>query len=318
MSNKEVGDKQIGDLQAALGQLWKSVDDFKLVSQSDSEKVLERLDTWIATNRVILESNQQLLTLIVQNSQEVQRSAKSYEHGSQLLVQLQQQMQQLASATTQLNETLDFWEQPSPTTSGKGGETMQSPLQSEHLSTLSSSLNQQLNDLQDLQALFSQSVETLLKNHLTHPRESSSPSNSLLNSPIPTHLKTNRQTPTWGDKVFSPLFSLPGTALIGAIAALLCIGIGMAIAQALHRLPSTPVVGEPTILSEQEMRLLRWAKSAEGELAYNIMEWNWKLSNLQCREEAARLGVTLDVNGELAESGFCTIWVVPPEQRQFR
>ena len=49
------------------------------------------------------------------------------------------------------------------------------------------------------------------------------------------------------------------------------------------------------------------------------MKWNSdSLTNLECKKDVQRLGVTLEVAGRPATSGFCTIWVEPPEQRKFR
>ncbi|MEG4118424.1 hypothetical protein QUA43_13240 [Microcoleus sp. N9_B4] len=77
--------------------------------------------------------------------------------------------------------------------------------------------------------------------------------------------------------------------------------------------------GEPVHLTQEQAEALRWATSAEGKFARNLMKWNLdSLSNLECKKEVERLGVTLEVAGRPATSGFCTIWVDPPEQRRFR
>ena len=77
--------------------------------------------------------------------------------------------------------------------------------------------------------------------------------------------------------------------------------------------------GEPVHLTQEQAEAMRWASSAEGKLARNLMKWNLdSLSNLECKKEVERLGVTLEVAGRPATSGFCTIWVDPPEQRRFR
>jgi hypothetical protein len=42
------------------------------------------------------------------------------------------------------------------------------------------------------------------------------------------------------------------------------------------------------------------------------MKWNSdSLTNLECKKDVKRLGVTLEVAGRPATSGFCTIWVEP-------
>ena len=77
--------------------------------------------------------------------------------------------------------------------------------------------------------------------------------------------------------------------------------------------------GQAVSLTQEQAETLRWATSAEGKFARNLMKWNLdSLSNLECKKEVERLGVTLEVAGRPATSGFCTIWVDPPEQRRFR
>lgn len=71
-------------------------------------------------------------------------------------------------------------------------------------------------------------------------------------------------------------------------------------------------------LTLQDIDKLYWARSQEGEFARNLIRWNSdKLTNLDCTKDVDRLGVTLNVSGRPATYGFCTIWVVPPNQRRF-
>lgn len=77
--------------------------------------------------------------------------------------------------------------------------------------------------------------------------------------------------------------------------------------------------GEAVHLTQEQAETLRWATSTEGKFARNLMRWNSdSLTNLECKKEVRRLGVTLEVAGRPARSGFCTIWVEPVEKRQFR
>ena len=77
--------------------------------------------------------------------------------------------------------------------------------------------------------------------------------------------------------------------------------------------------GEAVHLTQDQAEALRWATSTEGKLARNLMKWNSDgLSNLECKKEVRRLGVTLEVAGRPATSGFCTIWVEPVERRKFK
>lgn len=77
--------------------------------------------------------------------------------------------------------------------------------------------------------------------------------------------------------------------------------------------------GKPVHLTQEQAEALRWATSGEGKFARNLMKWNSdSLTNLDCKEDVKRLGVTLEVAGRPATSGFCTIWVEPVEKRKFK
>ena len=77
--------------------------------------------------------------------------------------------------------------------------------------------------------------------------------------------------------------------------------------------------GEGVYLTQEQAEALRWATSGEGKFARNLMKWNSdSLTDLECKKEVRRLGVTLEVAGRPATSGFCTIWVEPLGQRKFR
>ena len=74
----------------------------------------------------------------------------------------------------------------------------------------------------------------------------------------------------------------------------------------------------PRPLTVEEAALLDWAQSPEGQQARELMRWNsGLLDDRSCEREVERLGVTLELQGRSARSGFCILWVVPPEQRQF-
>lgn len=71
-------------------------------------------------------------------------------------------------------------------------------------------------------------------------------------------------------------------------------------------------------MSEAQSEQAAWANSREGQFAQSLMRWNnHKLSNLQCLKEVKRLNVTLSMDGRPATTGFCAVWVVPPEKREF-
>ncbi|MEG4009854.1 hypothetical protein QUA41_29215 [Microcoleus sp. Pol11C1] len=77
--------------------------------------------------------------------------------------------------------------------------------------------------------------------------------------------------------------------------------------------------GEAVHLTQEQAEALRWVTSAEGKFARNLMKWNSdSLTNLECKKDVKRLGVTLEVAGRAAMSGFFTIWVESVKKRKFR
>ncbi|MFB2895134.1 DUF6753 family protein [Aerosakkonemataceae cyanobacterium BLCC-F50] len=77
--------------------------------------------------------------------------------------------------------------------------------------------------------------------------------------------------------------------------------------------------GEAVRLTQEQAEALRWASSAEGKFARNLMRWNSdSLTNLECKKDVKRLGVTLEVAGRPATEGFCTVWVESPKQRRYK
>lgn len=77
--------------------------------------------------------------------------------------------------------------------------------------------------------------------------------------------------------------------------------------------------GAAVHLTQEQAEALRWATSAEGKCDRNLIKWNSdSLTNLECKKDVKRLGVTLEVAGRPAKSGFCTIWVESMEKRRFK
>ncbi|PSB49206.1 hypothetical protein C7B80_03135 [Cyanosarcina cf. burmensis CCALA 770] len=82
--------------------------------------------------------------------------------------------------------------------------------------------------------------------------------------------------------------------------------------------------GKPRQLTLEEATALKWATSSQGQFARNLMSWNQTLLARQgfsrsrlCEQDAKQLGITLELEGRKAKSGFCTLWIVPPNQREF-
>ncbi|MBD1847578.1 hypothetical protein H6F89_30085 [Cyanobacteria bacterium FACHB-63] len=293
---------EIAELQKAVGKLWQTVDEAKISTAEESRKVGDKLDTWIDTNRILLESTQELLKVIVLNSQEVQRSAQSYEKGSRLLTQLQQQLSSFEQVTTELSDTLENLELPATPAIP---ESENQPLLIEQFSTYQENLKQTLQNIQSLQQNLAESVEALLKK--TGNRDLLKALKTL------THSNTAINLTTWKDSLLTPA-ALP-ISIFGVVMVAIGAGLGWTGTQ-LAKPELAP--GVPRQLTLDEAETLRWAKSREGKLARNLVQWNDALlTNLDCTEDVDRLGVTLNVQGKPSTFGYCALWVVPPEERRF-
>jgi hypothetical protein len=75
---------------------------------------------------------------------------------------------------------------------------------------------------------------------------------------------------------------------------------------------------QSTLLTWNELDAMKWAMSNEGKFAKNLINWNrGYLDNTECVKDAQRLGVVMSQFGRKAKSGYCFVWVLPPEQRKF-
>ncbi|MDX2241564.1 MAG: DUF6753 family protein [Leptolyngbyaceae cyanobacterium bins.302] len=112
---------------------------------------------------------------------------------------------------------------------------------------------------------------------------------------------------------------LAGTLLVAAAA--IGGGVGWAIAQQQqNQLDPTRLdpQGKRQLTLEQANRL-QWAASPEGKLAQNLTQWNkdlldrdWR-GQFACEQQARKLGMTLKLGTRQAKSGFCVLWVKPPQ-----
>jgi hypothetical protein len=131
----------LAQLKVAVGNLWRKVDEAKVAATQESQRTQEKLDTWLAINQSILESNQALIQAIVLNSQESRRFIDSSERGSQLLATLSSQLQQFEQAMTQLQAT--SMPQSTPST----------PLEVPNLQALNQQLQEMQVSIKDLKPL---------------------------------------------------------------------------------------------------------------------------------------------------------------------
>lgn len=122
-----------------------------------------------------------------------------------------------------------------------------------------------------------------------------------------------------------------GSVLLGAVA--VGVGLGLAVPKFIPK-PLDPTgprqlsleeaqalewgMSEAGRWAQQHPDQLQWLRSEQGRYAQQLMQWNQALlSNEICQRDIEELGVTLQLEGRLAKSGFCTLWVEPPHKRQF-
>lgn len=80
-----------------------------------------------------------------------------------------------------------------------------------------------------------------------------------------------------------------------------------------------PLVTGNVRLDQEQAEALRWVMSDEGQRAQDLWSWNRNLVlNGRCQNQLVEQGVALAIEGDVAESGACALWVVPPDQRTFR
>ncbi|NJN61211.1 MAG: hypothetical protein HC795_06520 [Coleofasciculaceae cyanobacterium RL_1_1] len=79
--------------------------------------------------------------------------------------------------------------------------------------------------------------------------------------------------------------------------------------------------GEPRQLTLDEAKALEWATSSEGQYAHDLVRWNEDLLGGECQQQVEGLvdeqGLTIQMGTKLARSGFCLVWTVPPDEREF-
>ncbi|MBD2093282.1 hypothetical protein H6F67_25895 [Microcoleus sp. FACHB-1515] len=111
----------------------------------------------------------------------------------------------------------------------------------------------------------------------------------------------------------------------GILLLLLSIALGSGVTYSLMRWQQNLVKYTPGThqLTQADVDALKWANSNQGRLAQQIMQWNQRgltrspSGRLACEQQAAQLKVTFEVNGKPATSGFCPLWVRPPNERKF-
>ncbi len=327
--------EKFGSLQDTLGRLFKDMN-------GEIRQVGGGIEAWSETNKLLMGSTQELLKLIVGNSQEVQRLGRSCERELILQEDLQGQMQRLANSIAGLSDLWSEWEGEESlgdqlrSLSAQIGRLEESLMKVSIAWSSESWLLKEEEDEAEGQkgALAARSspapspmVEAIAVAVVSHLLSAVSDRNQAQTSKPPSVTSSagsaKAQTPGEGKSAsgwsFAPLLEQPWALAGGAIAAMLVgvCGVGAGWAWAKVAEPAL-AAGAPRRLTEAEVLALAWAKSPEGQQAQSIHQWNaGKLEGLDCLNEAKSLGVVLEVDGRSAQSGFCALWVVPPGEREF-
>lgn len=142
--------RALAEVKEVVGRLWNKVDAVEIASKEEYKRIQEKLDLWVQTNRTLMESNQELIKIIVLNSQETSKSIESSEKGSSLLASLSIQLEQFSQLTKQWQQTLrqqSGTSTPSPSALSQQIHALQASLDSLN-QQMPTSLPMQLNDLQ--------------------------------------------------------------------------------------------------------------------------------------------------------------------------
>ena len=70
-------------------------------------------------------------------------------------------------------------------------------------------------------------------------------------------------------------------------------------------------------LTPAQYEALQWASSAEGKMGRQIMDLNKGYVGKTCKQDAEAMGLKLQVGGRKVTSGFCTLFVDPPNKRKY-
>lgn len=86
---------------------------------------------------------------------------------------------------------------------------------------------------------------------------------------------------------------------------------------------------EAGVWARKNPDLVNWAKSNEGKYARNLTSWNQTLlsghkdnwfdfnKKKRCQKDVEKMGIVLSLEGRITRTGFCLLWVSPPDKREF-
>lgn len=82
------------------------------------------------------------------------------------------------------------------------------------------------------------------------------------------------------------------------------------------KLTTRSLIGAGKLTPEQYADL-QWASSSEGKLAKQIMELNKGYVGSTCKQDAEAMNIGLQVGNRKVKSGFCVLFVEPPNKRKY-
>ena len=107
-------------------------------------------------------------------------------------------------------------------------------------------------------------------------------------------------------KMAAPTLAL----LLGAI------GLGVLGTLQYHQLKTQTLLGSGKLTPEQ-YSAMEWALSSEGKQAREIMKYNAGYVGKTCKQDAEAMGLRLQFGERIVTSGFCLLFVEPPNKRRY-
>lgn len=287
---------ELGQLEQFLGQLSDKLDATAEASQAGTAHIQIKMDEWIQTNRTMAELARDLLRGVVNNSEAVTALTQSYESSASFSQDLRPQLQSFEHSMQDLHSAL-------AQQSHLGREVAQA---FEQIGVL-------LTELQQATGQLPRQVPTVPTRQRQMPHTGSQAARMAT-----TPATTKEKFPGVSLSVELVRRATAPLAILGSLLLAVGSGVGFTYAQ-VHQPPPRYWTQTAQPLTLEEAALLAWARSKDGQFAKNLMAWNSGIldGGLTCTEEVERLGVTLKLQGRPASYGFCTVWVVPPNQRQF-
>lgn len=124
-------------------------------------------------------------------------------------------------------------------------------------------------------------------------------------------IRTTRNEQLKGDLLRLAKLMTPALAIV-----LGSVGLGVFGTLQYHQLKTDTLLGTGKLTPEQYGDL-QWAQSKEGKQARKIMELNTGYVGKTCKADAEAMGLRLNFGERTVTSGFCVLFVEPPDKRKY-